>query len=162
MNTKYIVPVLALAIAGSGTASVARVSASTNTSTGTSLVQKIAQKFGLQESEVQAVFDQDRAEHHAKMQEAMVDRLSEAVTAGKLTEEQKQKILDKQKQLQSTHEANREKFQSMTHEERHAEMQKLRTNLEQWAKENGIDAQYLQFGIKAGHKGMPGKFMHHI
>jgi hypothetical protein len=59
------------------------------------IVQRLAQKFGLQETEVQAVFDEVHQERHQKMKQDMENRLNQAVQEGKITESQKQAILDK-------------------------------------------------------------------
>jgi hypothetical protein len=71
------------------------------------------------------------------------------VSAGDLTEEQKQLILQKHEELQAQHEA------------RIQARQQERAELEQWAADNGIDAQYL-FGGLGGMKGgrMGGRGMH--
>ncbi len=45
------------------------------------------------ESDVKAVFDEARAEHQTEMKTKMDERLSQAVSAGKITEEQKQAAL---------------------------------------------------------------------
>jgi hypothetical protein len=153
-KSMYVAPVLALAlVAGAGVVGLTHTHAA-DTSTGKTLVQKIAEKFNLKESDVQTVFDQDRTDHEAEMKQAMADRLTQAVTDGKITADQKQKILDKQQELRTQMEANRDSFKTMTEAERRAAMEKQRTDLEQWAKDNGIDPQYLMFAVY--FKGGPG------
>ena len=117
-----------------------------------SLVQKIADKFGLNKDEVQAVFDQNRQEHQAQMQTRFEDQLTQAVTDGKITEEQKQLILQKHKELQENRQSKMEEMKDMSVEERRTAMEKERQELENWAKENGIALKYLMGGFK-GHFG---------
>jgi hypothetical protein len=67
MKRFFIIPTLAIALIG-GTLVAIPAWAQTSTSKRVSLVQKIAQRFGLKEADVQSVFDQDRTEHQAEMQ----------------------------------------------------------------------------------------------
>ena len=121
-----------------------------------SLVQKIADKFGLNKDEVQAVFDQNRQEHQAQMQAKSEEQLSQDVTDGKITEEQKQKILEKRQELQENRQSKMEEMRNMTAEERKAAMEKERQELENWVKENGIDHNYLMGGFKGHFDGFRG------
>lgn len=125
--------------------------AATSTSGSTSLVDKIAQKFNLNKADVQAVFDENRVEHEAAEQSRVETKLNQAVTDGKLTTEQKDKILAKRKELQDAREADKAAMQDKTPEERHTAMEAKRTELEQWAKDNNIPTEYLRF--VAGHGG---------
>lgn len=116
------------------------------------LVQKIATKFGLKESEVQAVFDQDREARRAEHETQYVARLDQLVTDGKITQEQKTLLLAKHKELEATRLANREKMQSLSASERKAAIEAERTALEEWASSNNIDIKYLMgFGVGKGH-----------
>lgn len=119
-----------------------------------SLVQKIAQKFGVPQADVQAVFDAERQEHMRQMQAQAEQRLTDLVTAGKITQAQKDLIVAKQKALQTKRQVYFEAMQGKTQAERKAAMEAQRTELEAWAKTNGIDMQYLMFGHgKGGHRG---------
>jgi len=100
-----------------------------------SIVQKIAEKFNLNESEVKAVFDEDRDERHAEMQAKWVERLDDLVNDGKITVEQKQAILDKHEEMQS----KMEELQDLSPEERKQKMLEFRDQLKDWADEQGID-----------------------
>lgn len=116
----------------------------------TNLVQKIASKFNLNKDDVQKVFEEDRQEHHVQMQKDFEDRMSQLVKDGKITEEQKTKILAKFKEMEASHEAEMDQMKSMTREERQAKMKAHKDELEKWAKDNGIDLSVLF----DGHKGM--------
>lgn len=160
MKSKYLFPILGLAAIGIVSfGAVQALAHNATTSDGKTIVQKLAEKFNLQQDEVQQVFDDHKTQVKTDMQTKISDRLSEAVTQGKITEEQKQKIVDKQKELQSQMEANLDKLKDMTPDDRRVEMQKQRDELEKWAKDNGIDTQYLMgYGMKGGHKGSRGSF----
>lgn len=107
------------------------------------LVQRIAQKFGLQQSSVQAVFDDVRKERQAEMQKRLEDRLTQAVKDGKLTDAQKNLILAKHKEMQANREKNRDAWMKMSPEERRNERQKTRAELEAWAKANNIPLEWV-------------------
>lgn len=127
------------------------VLAASDSTGSTSLVDKIAQKFNLNKADVQAVFDENRAEHEADRQAKVETKLNQAVTDGKLTAEQKDKILAKRKELQDARQADMDAMKDKTPEERRAVHEAKRTELEQWAKDNNIPTEYLRF--VAGHPG---------
>lgn len=164
MNKKIILAAIAVTVLGAGALtarSVSAQSASTDQDPMSSLVEKIANKFGLQESDVQAVFDEQRREHEAQHKAAFETQLSQYVTEGKITEAQKQAIIARHAEMLSNRQSMMEKFESMTDEERKAAMDSERQALEAWAKENGIDMQYLLqrpsgFGKHHGKFGGPG------
>jgi DNA-binding transcriptional regulator YhcF (GntR family) len=104
------------------------------------VIQVLAERFGLNEDEVEEVFDEVRAEHFAQMQQTKEEMLNQAVEDGVITEEQKQAMLDKFAQNQTERVQHKEEMQA-------------------WFKEQGIDhealMQYGGFGHKRfGHKGM--------
>lgn len=109
------------------------------------LVTKIAEKFNLEESKVQEVFEEHKDEVQAGHKVKIEERLTQAVKNGELTEEQKAAILAKMEEFHSQHEASRDEFKNMTPEERHAAMEQKRTELEAWAEENEIPEKYLRF-----------------
>ncbi|MEI7653573.1 MAG: hypothetical protein WCJ70_04885 [bacterium] len=108
-----------------------------------SLITKIAQKFGLKEADVRGVFDTQHTEHMAQMQTRMSDRLTQLVKDGKITEAQKKLIIVKHAEMQKKMQSQKDAMKDKTHAERKALMDAKRAELEQWAKSNGIDAQYL-------------------
>jgi hypothetical protein len=91
------------------------------------------------------------------MQKRAEVRLQEAVDAGKLTSEQKDKIIAKMKEMAASRETKREEMKNMSQAERHATMQAEREALEQWAKDNNIPTEYLRLGGRGhGPGGMRG------
>lgn len=128
------------------------VSAEANTSTGSeTLVSKIAKKFNLKTEDVQAVVDEDRKAHQAEHTANVEKDLSQLVTDGKITAEQKDKIVAKQKELQSQREADRDSMKNKTEAERKAAMDAKKAELEKWAKDNNIPTEYLRYVMGHGH-----------
>lgn len=147
MKNKLIVSAVTLGAAGMllyGAASTVSAQSPSDTAHPMqSLVQKIAERFGLSETDVQAVFDEQRDEMHAAMQTRIEDRLTQLVTDGKITEAQKQALIAKMDELKSEHEADRENWKDMTPEERKAAMDTHREELKSWAEAQGIDLSVL-------------------
>jgi hypothetical protein len=156
IKKKLIFPVIALAVLGLAVLDVNFASADDSTNPQNTIVQRIAEKFGLNQNDVQAVFDQVKRDHQAEMQKKNEERLNQLVTDGKITEEQKSLILNMQKELQSQRESNKDKFKDLTPEERKTQMEEERTQLGKWAKDNGIDIQYLMSFGNRGHGGPDG------
>lgn len=152
MNKKILISALALSIIGVASYGVTKTNAQNLQSGYTSIIQKLATKFGVKEDDVKAVFDQQRSERQAQMQVNNEARLAKLVTDGKITEAQKQLILAKHKELQDKHANKQSNWYTMTREERQTYMQNDKTELETWAKANNIDTQYLMMG--RGFKGM--------
>lgn len=92
------------------------------------IISDLAQKFGLNEDEVKDVFDEYRAEHFAQRWQEQEDRLNEAVSAGVITEEQKQLMLEKQEEERA---------------QRDDERQMREGEMQTWASEVGIDLSSL-------------------
>ena len=106
------------------------------------IIQRLIKVFKLNETEVNKVVNQYQTEKQAEKTKLMEEKLSQLVEDGKITNEQKTKILAKHKEIQ----ANRpdpQEMRSMTREERQAENQTRRAELEEWAQANGIDLQYM-------------------
>lgn len=150
--------VLSAAVLSGG---VFALSASAQNSNGDdTLASKIASKFNLNKEEVQTVLNEhhteQRAEHRAEHLQRHEERLAKAVEAGKITEEQKTKILDYLK----TQDENLQNLEDKTKEERKAAFDAHREEVKKWAQENGIDEQYVLFGGGMdrghGHMGMKG------
>ena len=108
-----------------------------------SLITKIAQKFGLKETEVRGVFDSQRADHLAQMQVKMDERLSQLVKDGKITEAQKKLIEAKHVEIKKNMDSLRESQKNKTPAERKLLMDTKKAELEKWAKDNSIDLQYV-------------------
>lgn len=94
--------------------------------------------------------NQRNGEHRAEMRHArhhgqdrlenLNKRLNQAVAEGKLTEDQKNQILEKMKQ---NHEQIQQNKQIEGKSERHDAMKSLRDQMKQWLQEKGIDPKVL-------------------
>ena len=156
MTTKKLIMlttggVASLALAG--VIGITAVSAATGTA-GTSLADKIATAFHLNSADVQKVIDQDHTDHQVSREANYEARLTQLVTDGKITSAQKDLILAKHKELEAERTADRTADQNLSGADRKAKMNKERTDLEQWAKDNNIPIQYLMIGGPGHGRGM--------
>lgn len=154
MKSKVLLPAIAIVITGAAAFGTVSTFAQSTQNPHTSLVQKIAERFGLNESEVQAVFDEERETMKKEKQTRFEEKLTQAVADGKLTEEQKQLIIAKQAELGKTRKADFESIKNLSEEERKTKMDAERIALETWAQEHDIDMQYLFGGFFGGRKMM--------
>lgn len=111
------------------------------------LAQRIAQRFNLNQEEVEAVMQENREARHE-------EHLNQLVADGKITEEQKALLQEKHKEMQ----ANRVQDRNLSQEEREAKREQNRAEMKAWAEENGIDLSVLGGPREGGPKG-PGKGM---
>jgi hypothetical protein len=150
---RVIIPVLLLTVAGVTLYGSSQAFA--QDANGTTLAQKIADKFGLNKNDVQAVFDQARSEHQADMETKYEARLTQLVTEKKITDAQKKLILAKHKELEAKRQSAFASMKDKTPAERKTAMEAEKKALDDWAKQNGIDVKYLMGGF-GGERGMRG------
>jgi hypothetical protein len=117
-----------------------------------SLIQKLATRFNVSEEDVKKVFTEDRTEKMAAMEKKFEAELTQAVQNGSLTENQKQLILSKRKEL-AVENKDHESFEGKSPEEMRSMMDAKRQEIDAWAKENGIDSKYLMPRMKLKGKG---------
>ncbi len=134
---------LLIGLAGAGFIGVNQANAQTQNNPMSSLIEKIAFKFNLNKADVQAVFDQDRADHESERESQYEDQLSQYVKEGKITQTQKQLILAKHKEMIANHQSEMQNNQNLTKEEKHAARDKKQRELKDWATQNNIDIKYL-------------------
>ncbi|MFC1649790.1 hypothetical protein ACFL2C_03720 [Patescibacteria group bacterium] len=139
MKNRFAIPVLALIMLGTAALAVPATLAQVNAGDYPPIVQKLAEKFGLNEDEVASVFEENREEHYAQMQAKFTERLDEAVASDQITTEQKELILQKQEELRAFRQENHDAAMEMSPEERHEFHENHRNELKIWANENGID-----------------------
>lgn len=151
LQKKIMLPVIGIAILGSTLFGAQYVSAQDATSS-SSIVQKIAEKFNLNATDVQKVFDEEHAARSAERQAAFEKNLSQAVTDGKITATQKDAIAKKFAAMKTGKSADHEAFKSMTDEERQKAMETKKQELADWASEIGLTTEVLQevLGRKGG------------
>ena len=144
-------------LGGLATAGVANAESSAGSSTDpmSSLVEKIASTFHIDKTKVQSLFDEDRTTRQAEREKQQATELQKLVDAGTITSAQKTAIEAKLAALKKEREADRDTMKNLTADERKAKMDEKRTELESWAKEQGIDLAKLK-GILGGGHGGPG------
>jgi hypothetical protein len=156
LKNKILIAGTAAAIGLSGVAGFSAVSAESNASDGSSsLVDKLVSKFNLNKSDVQKIFEEDRTEHEAAREKEQSEHLQKLVDAGTITASQKTAIEAKIKELKSARESSKDSMKDLTEAERKTKMEEERTNLESWAKAQGLDLTKLQ-GIFMGGRGHGG------
>jgi hypothetical protein len=163
LSKKFIIPMAAVALIVAGAYGVTKASAASDgADPQASLIQKLADTFHLDKSKVQAVFDQNRDEHQAAREKNYEDRLTQAVTDGKITSSQKDLILTEHNKLEAELKADRTAGDTKTRAEHRAAMDKIHAEAEAWATANNIDAKWLVGPGGPGHMrgGMGGPMGH--
>ena len=150
MKKKYllyiILPVMVFATLGSVAMSASAASEQNTHHPMANLVNAIAQKFNLNPTDVQKVFDDQKTQMYAEMEQKLSDRITKAVADGKLTQDQANKITAKIAEL----EAFKASLQGKTKEEVKTAMKAKMDSLKQWVKDNNIPMSYLNFGLHFG------------
>lgn len=153
---KIFFPVLALAIITAAAATSGFVSAQDTTGPN-SLVAAIAAKFNLNQTDVQAVFDEERTKHEEEMKTQTEAKLTQAVTDGKITEAQKQAIIAKMTEMHNNR-PNKDDFKNLTQEQRKAQMDQKKTEMDSWLSQNGLTQETFR-ELMGGPKGHGGRMM---
>jgi len=152
MNKKIIaytiLPIIGLALLGAGA-----TFAASNGSVGkpmSTLVNAIAKKFNLNTTDVQTVVDQVMTEQRTQMEaertKEFSDRIAQAVTDKKLTQEQADKIIAKQ----AEEKAFRESLTGKTEAEIQAAQKEHRAAMQKWATDNNIPTGFMMMGKGPG------------
>jgi hypothetical protein len=152
-SKQFIVPAVALGAVIS-LAGISAVSADEADRGPDRMIGRFVERFGLDQDDVQSFFDEERQTRQEERQAEYEARLSDAVSAGELTEEQKRLVLAKHEEMRVQAEGERGNRGEEGREEREAhreEMDSRRAELEDWAEENGIDMKY--FGSPEGFHG---------
>lgn len=161
MSKKVLVPALIFALIGTGFAINTSYAQATNGSRQNELIQYLAKKLGVDQSKIQNAFDGYRSERQATHQKDMTEKLTTylngLVKEGKINDSQKTAILNKHSELQKAREST--DWSAKTPQERKTALDKQRADLESWAKSQGIDISYLQFGLGGGRVGGRGMGM---
>lgn len=158
MKTKIIVPVIGVIVLGGVLFASSKAGANSFGFGGDgTLAARFAEKLGKSEDEVQAVFDELRAEHQTEMQAKHEERLNELVSNGTISEEQKQLLIEKHAEMQQQRQEERQAFKELTPKERREAMQARREEMRAWAEENGIDVEAWRLGLGEGMREVHGR-----
>lgn len=122
------------------------------------LVDKIATQFNLDKAKVQEVFDEQKTIHHENHKNMMMQKLQQLVNKGAITASQKTAIETKLNELQQQHNALRDSLKGLTPEQRKEKMDQKHQELQDWAKQQGIDLSIIKgvfpaLGTYKGHHG---------
>jgi len=151
VSKKIFIPIMALLILAGGTYGTTQALADEPLNNDL-VVQKIAERFGLNEADVGSFFEDMGKHGNDWMNGHFEKKLDQLVADGEITEEQKQALLDKHAELQSEREILRKEWNSMTENERLAARDAHHDQMESWAEEMGIDLKDFRMGF--GDKGM--------
>ena len=150
--------VLGLAVTGAAAAKAAETGGAQRPMN--NLVSAIAQKFNLNASDVQQVFDEQRSRMEAQRTLAEASRLAQAVTDGKITQAQADLITAKRAELEAARASGTASLENATKEERAAAMQAQMESLKAWATANNIPLEYLMMPPGSRGHGGPQGFDH--
>ncbi|MBN1299036.1 MAG: hypothetical protein JW997_05055 [Actinobacteria bacterium] len=100
-----------------------------------SMIEKFAQRFGLDEEEIYEFFEEIRDERKALADERLKERLDELVEEGQITEAQKDAIIAKLGELKEF----KSSLEDMKVSEARQAIKEMREDLKDWAEENDID-----------------------
>ncbi len=156
MNKKSLFAITSVALITGALFLTKSISAQESDTAVPSLMAKIAAKFNLNQSEVQTVFNEFHTERQQERMSQVETRLAQAVTDGKISQNQKQAILTKIKEMQAMREPGSMKELSL--EERQALMETKHVDMDTWLKTQGLTLETYHdlVGMGAG-KGMGGR-----
>lgn len=134
-----MIPVIAVAASGIILLGATQlVHAQTSNTPFSGLAQAIAQKFNLNQTDVQNVINQQM---QTNMQTRVQNRLDQLVKDGKITSAQEQAIISEMAKIKSEYDTAA--FKTMTADQRKQSLQKMRDEINAWAKSQGIDIKYV-------------------
>jgi len=113
------------------------------------LVQKIAEKFNLNIDEVEQIFDEEHDERRADAYARFAERLNDLVSEGKLTEGQKDALLQEHEEMHN----KMEEFINLSPDERKEKIREAREEMRIWMEQEGLDLSHfgpMKYGFKHG------------
>ena len=141
--------VATIGLAGLSGAGIASAASNTSTTGNDSLVDKIANTFHLDKSQVQAVFDQNREEHRANMDAKRANALKQAVTDGKITQAQADHITAVWREIDDLRGTTKPSDLSGTTRD---QIKQKMDDLRDWLKQQHIDLRKMgMMGAGRGH-----------
>jgi DNA-binding transcriptional regulator YhcF (GntR family) len=151
MKKKFLIPGLAIFVMlGINIFALSAVYAQDTNLSYPPTIQRLAERFNLNPAEVQNVFRELHDEKEADMEAIFEEKLDDLVKEGKLTEDQKQKILDKHSEMRD----KLAELWNLDPAERREKSEAIHQEFRAWAEAEGIDLNNLWFFGK--HMG--GKF----
>ena len=151
MNLKSNLVAVAAVSAIGGAAFLGANTVSAQTS-GESLVQRIAERFELDEAEVESFFyelKEERMELKDEMREQHLDGL---VDDGIITEDQKNLLIEKFEENRAERQTLKEENSDLSKAEIKQLMEDRKAEMEAWAEENGINLEEIRPDKKEGFR----------
>lgn len=153
LSKNMLAAVAVTTVAAGGLLGVSAASAHGNGEHKDELVTKLAEKFNVDKSEVEAVFEAQHAEMEAEREAERSEHLQSLVDSGKITAEQKTALEAKFEEMHTKREELKD--QNLTRKEIHDKMDEARDSFEAWAEEQGIDLDAIR-----PERGARGEFGH--
>jgi hypothetical protein len=157
--TKKLIAASAVGVISIATLSYAAVARADTSSD--SLAGKIAQKFNVNEDEVQQVMEEHRKERHVEHEAELKSKIDQLAAEGKITSEQKELLINKFEEMKTERESAKEEFKNLTHDEKREKMESRKAEMDKWLEENDIDKSVVEnlFGGQHGNGrgGMKGR-----
>ena len=144
-NKKVLLPAIAVVIGGGVLLGGSQLVNAQSTNGISGLAQAIAQKFGLDQGQVQNTISDYHTQHRSDMLTTHLDKL---VQQGKINASQKQATIDELNKIKG--EYNPADFKNLTPDQRKQKMMDLKNELDTWAKSQGIDPTILRPGFGFG------------
>lgn len=152
LSKKILISALSITIIGGTIFGIAQVNAQSTAQPYQGLVKVIAQKFNLNQSDVQNVVNQyhqqQQATRQQQLQQRLKARLDTLVQQGKITATQEQAILTEFAKLQN--EYSPATMQQLTPQQRRQQFQKRQQELRAWAQSQQINLSLIR---PLGHMG---------
>lgn len=145
LTTKLALPTAALAVAGGlFLTSQPALAANSSPERHETMAQELAERFGLNQTEVEAFFQEKRQAKQAERQAEFEQKLANLVANGSLTEAQQTAWLERHQQQQAARQANRDQMREASPAERQAARQQQRQEFQDWAISQDIDLELLK------------------
>jgi polyhydroxyalkanoate synthesis regulator phasin len=148
MKKILIYSLISMAVLGLGGTVLAKTAYAQGDNGGYSLIiQKLVAKFNLNAEDVQKVFDEVKDEMRQEREANSGEKPEKLSCESGLTAEQKEALTVKREELKTEFEA----VKDLSAQDRQAKITELKTEMETWATEQGIDAKCLGGFIGFGH-----------
>lgn len=155
MNKKLVASALILTtVVGLGAVKLNKVYAEESEGPMRRGFQAFIERFNLNEDEVNEFMQEQREEREQYRTQHINDKLADAVAEGKITEAQKEALLEKM----AEHHSQADELRQQSREEHREQMESHREEFKAWAESQGIDLEELGF-MQGPREGM-GRGMH--
>lgn len=148
MSKKFILPVLSVVVLGGGYLALTHKVYADTTNSLPPMIQKLAEHFNLNQSDVQTFMSDQRQQMQEQRQEEVKSKLDDAVTNGAITQDQENMLITKMDEMKQ----QRDDAKNLSFDEKRQAMQSIGDEFHTWASDNGIDLNALN--LMQEHHGM--------